>query len=82
MQPQTPPQTDKEKPAKARKPKVKNDPKLIAAAREPRDRWLEKVNGDPSALLWQAKYDVSRALPQIRPMAQVDSIPLALLTAA
>jgi hypothetical protein len=27
--------------------KVKNDPKLIAAARELRDRWLEQVNATP-----------------------------------
>jgi hypothetical protein len=26
---------------------VKNDPKLVAAARELRDRWLERVNPDP-----------------------------------
>ena len=33
------------------KPRVKHDPKLIAAARELRDRWLEQVNapGGPTA---------------------------------
>ena len=44
------------------KPRKKNDPKLIAAARELRDRWLEKVNQDGIALESQGKYDVSRTL--------------------
>src|SRR5436309_561067 len=51
------------KPAKRereKKPKVKNDPKHIAAARELRDRWLERVNADPSLLVSQSKYEVSR----------------------
>jgi hypothetical protein len=42
--------------------KVKNDPKLVAAARELRDRWLEHINTTP--LLAAGKYDVSRALPE------------------
>ncbi len=52
------------KPAAAeRKPRrrVKNDPKLVAAARELRDRWMEQVNAD-EPLLPQGKYDVSRRL--------------------
>jgi GNAT superfamily N-acetyltransferase len=54
------------KPKRELRPKVKNDPKLIAAARELRDRWLEHVNTDPGApgLLSHGKYEVSRALPQ------------------
>jgi hypothetical protein len=40
------------------KPKMKNDPRLVAAARELRDRWLEQVNATP--LLSCGKYDVSR----------------------
>jgi hypothetical protein len=55
-----------EKPKK--EPKVKNDPKLVAAARELRDRWLEKANEDPSALLANGKYDVSRQLAAPEPM--------------
>jgi hypothetical protein len=43
-------------------PRQKNDPKLIAAARELRDRWLEKVNDDPSILSANGKYDVTRQL--------------------
>ena len=42
---------------------MKADPKLIAAARELRDRWLEHVNGSGRAgLISQGKYDVSRCL--------------------
>jgi hypothetical protein len=41
---------------------VKNDPRLVAAARELRDRWVERVNADPTALLPHAKYEVGRAL--------------------
>ena len=40
--------------------KQKNDPRLVAAARELRDRWLEKVNDDPSVLLSNGKYEVSK----------------------
>jgi hypothetical protein len=36
---------------------------MATAARELRDRWLERVNEDPSLLLSEGKYDVSRALP-------------------
>jgi hypothetical protein len=46
----------------AKKQKLKNDPKHVAAARELRDRWLERVNADPSALLSPGKYDVARQI--------------------
>ena len=49
-----------EKPKREPKPRAKTDPKLIAAARELRDRWLERVN--TQELLPQGKYDVSRAI--------------------
>jgi hypothetical protein len=55
------------KKSKAPRPKAnKNDPRLIAAARELRDRWLERVNsGEPVDGLRPiaAKYDVRRSLP-------------------
>jgi GNAT superfamily N-acetyltransferase len=52
------------KPQREPRPKVKNDPKLVAAARELRDRWLERVNTEPTVLSGaSSKYDVSRALP-------------------
>jgi GNAT superfamily N-acetyltransferase len=44
------------------KRKVKNDPKLVAAARELRDRWLEWANATP--LVPHGKYDVSRAIEE------------------
>jgi hypothetical protein len=42
--------------------KVKNDPKLVAAARELRDRWLEKVNSGHYLPEASGKYDVSKEL--------------------
>jgi hypothetical protein len=45
--------------------KFKNDPKLIAAARELRDRYTEQINAAPGTLLPPSacgKYDVSRQL--------------------
>jgi hypothetical protein len=51
------------KPKRAMAPRQKHDPKMIAAARELRDRYLEHINTTP--LLsggTQGKYDVSRAL--------------------
>ena len=56
-----------EKPKREPRKKAKNDPKFVAAARELRDRWLEKVNTTPAALDC-AKYEVSRgvtALPML-----------------
>lgn len=52
----------KTKPKKA----LKNDPKLVAAARELRDRWLEKAVQEPGLIEngadVRAKYDVSRII--------------------
>ena len=45
---------------KGRAAREPNGPRLVAAARELRDRWLERVNADASALVSEAKYDVSR----------------------
>jgi hypothetical protein len=46
LSPQPPAQPPPPKPAAApaKQPKLKHDPKLVAAARELRDRWLEQVN--------------------------------------
>lgn len=61
--PPTPAQPTVEKPKPQKRPKQKNDPKHVAAARELRDRYLEQINTErmlpPGA---QGKYDVSRAL--------------------
>jgi len=53
------------KPAKEVVPKTEKvkrvcDPRLVSAARELRDRWLEQVNATP--LLSHGKYDVSRMI--------------------
>jgi hypothetical protein len=47
----------------SRKRETKNDPKLIAAARELRDRWLEQMNAGEDALQPRGKYQIGRANP-------------------
>jgi hypothetical protein len=37
----------------------------VAAARKLRDRWLERVNADASALMGEGKYDVSRRMEYV-----------------
>jgi hypothetical protein len=50
-----------EKPKRQKRVKRKNDPKYVAAARELRDRYLEHINSDPTALPEpQGKYEVCR----------------------
>ncbi|MDB5321548.1 MAG: hypothetical protein JWN40_3179 [Phycisphaerales bacterium] len=61
------PQAPAEKPKREPKPKVKHDPAHVAAARELRDRWLERVNADPSVLLSHGKYEVSKQLTAPQP---------------
>jgi len=64
------PVVSKVKPVKAPRAKVKNDPKLVSAARELRDRWLEQVNAAQSELPSMGasgKYELSR---QITPSRQ------------
>ena len=41
---------------------MKNDPALVAKARELRDRWLEKVNANPGLIDSAGKYQVTRAV--------------------
>ena len=41
---------------------MKADPKLVAAARELRDRWLEQVNAGELLLEGAGKYDVARQI--------------------
>jgi len=57
-------------PAKTRREKKKADPKLVAAARELRDRWLEHVNAGETLIEGAAKYDVSRVIAA--PPASID----------
>ncbi|MEO6437084.1 MAG: hypothetical protein ABIP55_15175 [Tepidisphaeraceae bacterium] len=60
------PEEKRQKAQKEKAPRVKpkNDPRLVAAARELRDRWLERVNATP--LLATGKYEVGRALADVR----------------
>lgn len=62
----SPDQVKPSKRAPAKRQKQKNDPKLIAAARELRDRYLEEVNSGRVLLDGAGKYDVSRALDRTR----------------
>ena len=48
---------------KPKREKQKNDPKLVAAAREFRDRYPNEVNSGRMLLASNGKYDVSRQLP-------------------
>ena len=68
-----------EKRKRAKKEKVKADPAHVAAARELRDRWLERVNADPSILPGGAsgKYDVTKALatPTVEAVATIPALP-------
>jgi hypothetical protein len=49
-----------EKPKREKKPKLKNDPAHVAAARELRDRYLEQFNS--GLVLASGKYELSRAI--------------------
>jgi hypothetical protein len=53
-----PPKVEKPKP----QPKRTNDPRMVAAARELRDRWLEEVEANPLVLTANGKYDVCRQI--------------------
>ena len=49
-------------PKREAKPRHKNDPKYVKAARELRDRYLEQVNADRMLPAAHWKYDVSRQI--------------------
>jgi hypothetical protein len=75
----------KEKPKREPRQKVKNDPKLVAAARVLRDRWLERVNsGEQLALESRGKYEVSRSVGAVEQKRQLGAASgrVALLPAA
>jgi hypothetical protein len=44
------------------RPSAKNDPRLVAAARELKDRWLEEINSGRYLPMANGKYDVSRGI--------------------
>ena len=56
------------KPKREKKPKVKLDPAHVAAARELRDRYLERFNS--GMVLPAGKYDVARAIVGARPASR------------
>ena len=59
--PAAPEPTRAEPAPKREKPKC--DPRLVEAARELRDRFLERLNAEPWLLEGEGKYDVARPLP-------------------
>lgn len=50
--------------AKTPRVKIKADPKLIAMARELRDRWLEEVNSGEYRIEPAGKYEIGRRIEQ------------------
>jgi hypothetical protein len=70
--PPAPPKSEKvEKKPREKKPKRKNDPRLVAAARELKDRWLEQVNAGQYVFEDAGKYDVARTLPEAPAVKQL-----------
>lgn len=65
-----------EKPKREKKPKQKHDPKLVAAARELRDRYLEHYNASPIRAIG-AKYDVGRRIEATPTPAAIALLPAA-----
>ena len=73
-----------------RSPARKNDPKLVAAARELRDRWLEEVNAGRYLPVGRGKYEVGTLSPDLAgegrarggAVALLPPLPLELPTAA
>ena len=57
-----PPESEPER-KRDRRQKLKNDPRLVAAARELRDRYLERINHGALVPQTQARYEVARAIP-------------------
>src|SRR5438105_826962 len=53
-----------EKPKREPRPRAKNDPKLVAAARELRDRWMEEINSGRYLPAASGKYEMSRVLEE------------------
>ena len=69
-----PVQQKAQKPRPEKKPKQKHDPKYVAAARELRDRYLERINNDPAALPTPGgKYAVVKQLGATKPAALLEA---------
>jgi len=65
------------KPKREPRPKAKNDPKHVAAARELRDRWMEEINAGRYLPVSNGKYEVSRALHLAATLASPLQLPAA-----
>ena len=65
---------DVAKGAKPPRERKKADPRLVAAARELRDRWLERVN-EEGVEVPEGKYDVSRMIAGAAGPARVTPVP-------
>lgn len=65
--------------AKGKKPKPKNDPRLVAAARELRDRWLEHAAAQPGLIEQNntaaRRYDVGRSIEPASPEVLPEVLP-------
>jgi hypothetical protein len=64
-----------QKPPRVKGPKKKADPKLVAVARELKDRWLERVNAGEYVLEAAGKYDATRRALAAAPAASLKSLP-------
>ncbi len=64
------------KPKRAPRPRYRNDPAYVAAARELRDRYLEEVNVDRMLPAAHGKYDVSRRLDAATSAMKIEPAPL------
>jgi hypothetical protein len=72
----TRPEEKKEKPKREKRPKMKNDPALLAKARELNARWLEEISNNPSALPEpRGKYEVCKQIeaPQSKRVALLEA---------
>jgi hypothetical protein len=69
-------ESEKGRREKAAKVKTKNDPKLVKAARELRDRWMEELNHS-APILRAGKYDVGRMLGAVPRREAVRILPAA-----
>ena len=81
VEPVNDPSIKKEKPKREKvKVEKKNDPKLVKAARELRDRYLEEINQNP-ILTSNGKYEVSRLI-ESNPTGQFTQRPMPMLEVA
>jgi hypothetical protein len=71
--------TNADNPKRQKPPRFKNDPKMVEAARELRDRYIEQINAAPGLLLLPSangKYDVSRQLQAAPSAMKIESVPM------